>query len=405
MSKAAVLSSVSLLIECWWIHGGGHAGGFTGEDMREYKVVQRENASMPKCLYCNSEGDTREHVIPAAFGEFRDAPELPILICAVCNNQRLGLLDEQVARCGPEAFMREFYGVKGRAHHSAVNPFARGSAGGKRLEFSTFDREAGVEVNLEIRDGVVTQMCELILIETTTGKVHHFPLSEAMTADQLRTAVTQRAILKPYEARLSCHPDERVWVERLLQKHSPGMTFSVPKLMSHVIETPEVKFQLGVRYFRGIAKIGLHYFLTQFPKYSGYEQIFSRVRSFIYEERNEPIQRVNEFIHSRHHPLLLPMLDSDVRPDGWRAHVLAAEMRPGSCLAHIQMFLTEDNPGLIYTVNLVQNDLSVTEYAAHAHLYRYFSDGKQGKFSGEASSLPSVRLMRDFPPTTAVVKS
>lgn len=132
---------------------------------------------MAKCLYCSSDGDTREHVIPAAFGEFRDAPELQVPVCSVCNNQRLGLLDEQVARCGPEGFMREFYGVKGRAHHVAVNLFARGSAGGSRLEFSTFDREVGVEVNLEIRDGVVTQMCELILVETATGKAHHFPLT------------------------------------------------------------------------------------------------------------------------------------------------------------------------------------------------------------------------------------
>jgi hypothetical protein len=90
---------------------------------------------MAKCLYCDSDGDTREHVVPAAFGEFRDAPELAVPVCSVCNNQRLGLLDEQVARCGPEGFMREFYGVKGRSHRVAVNPFARGSAGGSRLEF------------------------------------------------------------------------------------------------------------------------------------------------------------------------------------------------------------------------------------------------------------------------------
>jgi hypothetical protein len=357
---------------------------------------------MAKCLYCCSDGDTREHVVPAAFGEFRDAPELQVPVCSVCNNQRLGRLDEQVARCGPEAFMREFYRVKGRAHHAAVNPFARGSAGGSRLEFSTFDREVGVEVNLEIRDGVVTQMCELILVETATGKTHHFPLTEATTADQLRTAVEQRAIPKPYDARLSCHPHERVWIEKLLQEHSPGMTFSEPKLMSHVIETPEVKFQLGERYFRGIAKIGLHYFLTQFPVYSGYEKIFSRIRAFIYQETKEPVRRVNEFVHARHHPLLLPMLNPDARPDGWRAHVLAAETRPGSCLAHIQMFLTGENPGLIYTINLVE-DTAITGHAAHAHLYRYFSDGKQGRFSGEASSLPSVRVAMAFPPTTPTV--
>jgi hypothetical protein len=35
---------------------------------------------MAKCLYCDSDGDTREHVVPAAFGEFRDAPELRVVV-------------------------------------------------------------------------------------------------------------------------------------------------------------------------------------------------------------------------------------------------------------------------------------------------------------------------------------
>lgn len=62
------------------------------------------------------------------------------------------------------------------------------------------------------------------------------------------------------------------------------------------------------------------------------------------------------------------MLNPDARPDGWRAHVLAAEIGPGVYRAHIQMFLTEENPGLIYTVNLVQ-DPAINDQAAYAHLY------------------------------------
>lgn len=298
--------------------------------------------------------------------------------------------------------MREFYGVKGRAYHTRVNPFARGSSGGSRLEFSTFDREVGVEVNLEIKDGVVAQMCELILVEKETGKAHHFPLTEAMTADQLRTQIQLRTVAKPWEARLSCHSHERPWVEKLLQEHSPGVTFSEPKLMSHVIETPQVKFQLGERYFRGIAKVGFHYFLTQFPMFSGYEPLFSCIRSFIYEDTNEPVRRVNDFVQMRNHPLLLPMLNPDARPDGWRAHVLASETKSGECLAHVQMFLTEENPGLIYTVSLAR-DSAITGHAAFAHLYRYFSAGRQGRFSGESSLLPSVRVAIAFPPTTPAV--
>jgi hypothetical protein len=142
------------------------------------ELVERDNGRMGKCLYCDFEATTLEHVIPAAFGEFEGAPNLEDRLCTICNNQRLSLLDEQISRCGPEGFMREFYGVKGRAQHYSINPFARGSAGGQRLEFTTFDSEVGVEVNLEMRNGIVTQMCEIIFIETETAKVHHIPLTK-----------------------------------------------------------------------------------------------------------------------------------------------------------------------------------------------------------------------------------
>jgi len=359
---------------------------------------------MAKCLYCDAKGDTHEHVIPAAFGEFKDAPRLQTAVCAVCNSQRLGLLDEQVARCGPEGFMREFYGVAGRAHHTKVNPFARGSAGGKRLEFSTFDREVGVEVNLEIRDGVVSQMCELIFVEIETGKVHHIPLKESMTAEQLRTEFARRGVAKPFETRLSCHPHERPWVEKLLQEHSPGMTFSEPKLMSQVIETPTVKFQIGERYYRGIAKIGFHYFLTQFPAYSGHELVFSCIRSFIYEDTKEPIRRVNEIMSMRQHPLLREMLEPGARPDGWRAHFLAAEIAGGICLAHVHMFLTEDSPGQIYTITL-GSDPSNQQTVAYAHRYRYYPDGKHGQFLGEAAALSAIHLAGAVPPAKPVIET
>ena len=74
-------------------------------------------------------------------------------------------------------------------------------------------------------------------------------------------------------------------------------------MSSMFIETPEVKFQLGERYFRGIAKIGLHYFLTQFPIFFGpTSRSFPKIRSFIYQETKEPVRRVNEFVQTAASP-------------------------------------------------------------------------------------------------------
>jgi hypothetical protein len=298
--------------------------------------------------------------------------------------------------------MRKFYGVQGRPENAKVNPFARGSAGGRRLEFSTFDREAGVEVHLEIEDGAVTQLCELIFVETESGKVHHLPLSQGMTAVWVRGEMDRLAIAKPFETRVSCYPHEQDWVQTLMKEVSPGVTFSEGKPLSTVIERPEATFVLGERYFRAFAKVGFHYFLTQFPVYTGHEEMFRRIREFIYEDTTEPIRRINDFISVRQHPLLAEMLNPNLRPDGWRAHILAAEAQPGVCAAHIQMFLTEESGGPIYTIVLAR-DTAISEHNAFAHAYRYYPGGKRGKFSGEAKPLPTIKVATAFPPATPVV--
>jgi hypothetical protein len=130
------------------------------------------------CLYCLAEANSLENVLPAAFGEFKDAPNLNNYICAPCNNGPLGLLDQQIARCGPEALLRKFYAVEGRAEHAKVNPFARGSAGGKRLESSAIDGTA---------DRVLSASMETLARLREQGKIRHVGLSN-VTLEHLERA-------------------------------------------------------------------------------------------------------------------------------------------------------------------------------------------------------------------------
>ncbi|HEY3988319.1 MAG TPA: hypothetical protein VGM02_03405 [Acidobacteriaceae bacterium] len=359
---------------------------------------------MSKCIYCLADTNTLEHALPAAFGEFTNSPNLESRLCADCNSRCLGLLDQQLSRCGPEGFLREYYGVEGRPKHAKINPFARGSAGGRRLDFSTVDRNFGAEVNLEIVNGVTRQICELIFIEIASGKPHHLPLREGMTAAQVREGMTRLRIIEPFETRASFYPTEQEWVQKLIREVCPTVTFSEIKSLSNIIETPIVKFELGERYYRAFAKIGFHYFLTQFTMYTGHEEMFARIREFIYVDTKEPIRRVNEFMNERQLPLLVNMLNPDVVPNGWRAHILAAETKPGVCLAHVQMFLTEEwaRVGPIYTIILAK-DVPVTQHNNFAHLYQYFPDGKKGRFSGEAKPLPSMRTDIVLPRSKPVI--
>ena len=112
------------------------------------------------CIYCPEFPDSAEHPLPAAFGEFENAPHLRDRICTKCNN-RLGLLDEQLARCGPEALFRRLYGIQGRSTHDEVNPFYRGSAGGHRLEMKSWDSNLGIEVLFECENSIYHRLRQI----------------------------------------------------------------------------------------------------------------------------------------------------------------------------------------------------------------------------------------------------
>jgi hypothetical protein len=94
------------------------------------------------------------------------------------------------------------------------------------------------------------------------------------------------------------------------------------------------------RYFRAMAKSGFHYFLTQFPEYSGSEPCFGGIRNFILDDSGGGLDRVNSFVGIRSPPLLTPMMDGG-RPDGWKAHVLCVEIRDHELLAHVEFFVSQ----------------------------------------------------------------
>jgi len=55
-----------------------------------------------------------------------------------------------------------------------------------------------------------------------------------------------------------------------------------------------IKFTVNDRYFRAIAKIGFHYFLTKFPRFRGDEACFTEIRNFIMN--GCPIDEIGKFV-------------------------------------------------------------------------------------------------------------
>ncbi len=58
-----------------------------------------------------------------------------------------------------------------------------------------------------------------------------------------------------------------------------------------------VSFSLTERYFRAVAKIGFHYFLSQFPQYTGQEMKFADIRRYILKG-DQNVHRVNSLANA-----------------------------------------------------------------------------------------------------------
>jgi hypothetical protein len=349
-----------------------------------------------QCLYCENQGDSLEHVLPAAFGEFRDAPNLVGRICKSCNNSRLGVLDEQLTRSGPEAFLRRFYGVQGRTSHPAINPFYRGSAGGKHLEMLSHDPKLGFDVLIECEKGVFRQVRQLVFVEKT-GSTYHVPIREGTTPEELLAAVQELGVKEPCDTHVLYDPVTEEWVLELIKTLWPASTAAESTTLASTVYDGAVgKIVVTNRYFRAVAKIGFHYFLAVHPKYTGHERMFSDVKRFIVRESNS-IDEVNAFVGTRGNALLGPMLNPDVRPNGWRAHILTADTTPTEHLSFVQTFVTEDWRSPVYVVRLAPN-IEGAELQTTGHAFVYDSNGPEGRYSGDALPLEVTHANWPAPP-------
>lgn len=130
-------------------HGGAVAPKDHAYRHDKIRVKGFWGSDMPDCIYCGANDLTEEHPLPRGLGKFKGYVPLADRLCNRCNGI-CGQLDEQLCRCGSEAFFRKFLGISGRPGHDDVNSFYRGSSRGGRLEMFGTSHETGEEKELEL---------------------------------------------------------------------------------------------------------------------------------------------------------------------------------------------------------------------------------------------------------------
>lgn len=341
---------------------------------------------MPACIYCGASDVNLEHHLPRGLGNFKGYVPLTDRVCVRCNGI-CGLLDEQLCRCGSEAFFRKFLGVSGRSSHEDVNPFYRGSSRGGRLEMTGTNHDTGQEKELElVGPGSVRELrCAKLFAED--GKVFTITITDGMTKEQFQKKVIDTGLRFFELVDISAAPDEIPWVESLFDGLTMKSKTEWVQPQGPIMYGPlTIKFTVTDRYFRGMAKIGFHYFLTRFPRFRGDEPCFKRTRNFIVNDC--PLDDVPQHLTYSREPFEYHLRTGD-RLSAW-GHLIGVQSDYNNFTAKVQLFVGPETRPIVYTIPLGKNPSRLHYSEAYGDFFAYYSPEDRNEYDGEVTELLTV---------------
>lgn len=366
--------------------------------------------SAAACIYCGKEGKlSGEHYLPRCLGRFRGYELLNDRVCKECNNS-FSPLDEQFCRSGPEAIVRDMLGIEGRKSHKKISPFQRGSAGAARLRFSGTSRKVEgpepeeFELDVDRRTRAVRRLRKII-ISAGERRV------EILITDDMREPEHLLAKMKEQGVEMATPRDRDTGIVTALitgvaEDELEWMRHLLSGLKSNILEGPDVKtgepeqeakVTIGAtpteNYFRGLAKIGFHYFLKHMGGFHGSEDTFAGIRDFITGGKAEDVSR---FISGWTNHFIVDVTPGE-SPAGYR-HLLLARSNYERLLCKMQFFIHPKHSSPIYrldrftlpvyTIDLGRN-LSLIDYPqAKRHSFTYFDKRGEDGYDGEMKEEP-----------------
>jgi hypothetical protein len=341
----------------------------------------------PTCIYCSAQDLNREHHLPAGLGSFENYEFLDDHLCPSCN-RACGILDEQLCRSGPEALFRRFLGIQGRKSHEKTNSFYRGGAGGSALEMLATNQNTGQNVLVELLGDTEARELRCAQLIGDDDIVRIIRITDGMTPAEFRRVFDSFGIKRFKEGLFYAAPEEQEWIESLIatlkwERKGPWVRPAAPITYGPSV----VKFTLTSRYFRAIAKIGFHYFLTKMPHLRGDEPCFSGIRQFIMNNRC-PVEECRRFV-SYFPEHIAFQLQSGARLAGW-GHFLAAESNYHELIARVELFAGPEKRPLSYTVKLGTNPSRLDYREAYADFFEYFKKEHRAQYDGAVSPLSTM---------------
>jgi len=244
---------------------------------------------MPVCIYCVTDKPVSaftktEHVLPQAFGRFRNSLTLKDTVCDECNEFFGKTIDLYLARDTPDGFNRFRLGYRAPEEYKSLgkastmtHTVADGALAGAFVKQIPDDGELGAELLPQVGFGL-----------SPTGPLKWFLTSALPTKEQLRelfetghrhmefTAIQDKeAVLKDLTALGLQYEDTK----------TPPVS-QVGKMPNQRIEGRAI---IAEKFGRALAKIGLNYLASQYSAHTALMAQFNTVRDCVRKEIALPV--------------------------------------------------------------------------------------------------------------------
>lgn len=350
-------------------------------------------SSKAACIYCSEifdpakgEGD---HVFPASLGEFNGLKRFRGA-CLACNG-RFGQAEEQLLRCGPEAFMlRVAAPPRRRASNGNAWPGAHGAP-----PPSHFTMRHGVKLKAVPlgRDPRVTQTEDQIVVIEANGNQHQIPVNTQMNAQAVRQKIKNLSINDRITLHINISEPSWLWFESIRAELWPDNEMRMlPQTQAGMHLVPGLTcFKAKDHYFRALAKMAFHYYLCYGERgCRGNEATFAPLREFLTKGGDSKTFFKSPRTSSVYFGSPFgDLLDGDrVTPTSW-FHLLAFDDTGSSIVVFLQLFLGPGYANPPYYVELGPTSSAGIMGAARAHMLSWLPDESK---TGLTMEVPISRM-------------
>ncbi len=320
------------------------------------------------CIYCSKEVDTSkgagDHIIPAVLGEFNNAAAFR-KICGECNNE-LGKSEEEMLRCSPIRLFRDLV-VPSTSRSRGKKPAWSGARGLPPPEI-VVKTDYGKVLAYPIEDFLTLTNPDQLIIEDNKGELCPILLYPKMSAESLkkkvRSVVTE--IDKNTPTQILCRVPNTEHYTKIIKEVWPNTKIELVSTeeAGYHERKAEISTFATDRYFRAIAKIAFHYYLTCSLRARGNEDGFALLREFILHGGDEKpfFENCDSFL----------MDDTYGMAPSWWSHILGATEKDQNVVGYVRLFRGPRFSGMEHHVTLgtIRSPI-IMPREVWGHIYQY----------------------------------